>query len=267
MNTGNTFPEPSRFIFNVSIDCTHSKSNNRTHDRLEIIILQDGNATALIDNSIYEMCSGDIVFIPLHLVHKTTYHTDTHSRISMLVSKEYIPEYAYTLFDAGHYTYRNPRAYSALSAILNGIEEEYSYKDQLSDDMIVNYVHLFFATLCRHQNYYNYERSGTTIFVEKILDYIRKNYASDISLSDTAAKFAITPQYLSGIFKKETGITFNKYLTMVRFSQAEHQLKKHKGKSISEIASSCGFQNSNYFSHKFCQEYGISPLQYSKLFM
>ena len=41
-------------------------------------------------------------------------------------------------------------------------------------------------------------------------------------------------------------------------------LKLEEKKSVSEIAFSCGFNDSNYFSHKFKTVYGLSPLQFQK---
>jgi AraC-like DNA-binding protein len=52
----------------------------------------------------------------------------------------------------------------------------------------------------------------------------------------------------------------------VRLQHAENLLKLRDGKSISEIAYGCGFNDSNYFSDKFKKIYGVSPLRYAKDF-
>ena len=62
----------------------------------------------------------------------------------------------------------------------------------------------------------------------------------------------------------ETGISFHEFLTSIRLKEAERLLKLEEKKSVSEIAFSCGFNDSNYFSHKFKTVYGLSPLQFQK---
>ena len=63
----------------------------------------------------------------------------------------------------------------------------------------------------------------------------------------------------SRLFKKETGLGFSKYLNSLRLQYAEQLLKSAEGKNITRVAESCGFDDSNYFSKKFKEVYGISP--------
>jgi len=266
MKSDNTLPLSSDFNFSESTDCRDTGSRNHAHTQLEIVIYTYGSGTCLINDTLYQIRSGDIVFIPSHHIHKTTYTSDYHSRFCILLSDAFIPPYAKELLVSNHYVYRNPKAFSIVCSIVNGIAAEYTYQDRLCSHMLTSYIHLFFSTLCRNQNFYNYERNGTTVFAEKILDHIKKNFQTDITLAATATQYSISPQYLSGIFKKETGMNFNEYINTVRLNHAEQLLKQQKGNSISEIAYSCGFNDSNYFSHRFKQAFGISPLQFSKIY-
>ena len=75
---------------------------------------------------------------------------------------------------------------------------------------------------------------------------------------------SVSPEHLSRTFKRETGFGFNEYLTLVRLQHAELMLRDRSAKSISDIAYSCGFNDSNYFSDRFKKAYGIPPLRYRK---
>ena len=63
----------------------------------------------------------------------------------------------------------------------------------------------------------------------------------------------------SPLFKRVTGFGFCEYLTLLRLRRAEFMLKNEPGLSISSVAYACGFNDSNYFSHKFKLAYGKSP--------
>ena len=97
--------------------------------------------------------------------------------------------------------------------------------------------------------------------MEKILNDIKSNYHCDITLSRTAREHSISPEHLSRIFKKETGLSFHEYLTSIRLKEAERLLKLEEKKSVSEIAFSCGFNDSNYFSLVFQRIQGVTPFQ------
>ena len=94
--------------------------------------------------------------------------------------------------------------------------------------------------------------------------YINKNFSSDITLSSLAKKFSVSPEHFSRMFKKETGLGFSKYLNSLRLQYAEHLLRSTDIQSITKIAESCGFEDSNYFSKKFKEAYGASPKKIQK---
>ena len=102
--------------------------------------------------------------------------------------------------------------------------------------------------------------------IEDVVGYIKENFSSEVTLLEVAKKYFVSAEHLSRTFRRQTGFGFNEFLTLVRLQHAEYMLKNRDGRSISEIAYSCGFNDSNYFSDKFKRSYGKSPLQYSKEF-
>ena len=60
---------------------------------------------------------------------------------------------------------------------------------------------------------------------------------------------------------KCTGENFNSYLRKIRLERAL-ELIENSDKSISEIASDCGFSSPNYFKDVFRRTYGVSPREY-----
>ena len=97
--------------------------------------------------------------------------------------------------------------------------------------------------------------------IRQCLEYIGKNYASNISLDNMAQAVNISKSYLSMIFKQETGINFITYLTRYRVERAKELLLRTNMK-IYEIADKVGFSSPYYFSKVFkdwtnlsCKEY------------
>ncbi|MBB3126675.1 two-component system response regulator YesN [Paenibacillus rhizosphaerae] len=97
--------------------------------------------------------------------------------------------------------------------------------------------------------------------IESVRRYIDDHYATDLNLSDMAARFNYHPSYFSELFKKRVGRTFIQYLTDVRMTQAIRLLEETQ-LSLWDIAELTGFSNASYFSSKFKKVYGVSPSDY-----
>ena len=178
-------------------------------------------------------------------------------------STSFIPESLKERFENSVYHYRNNEATKEIYSILKRIEKEQGTPDEFTADMLYALMKMLFFCIARNKNYITPPGLKNRM-VEKVVTYIKSNYFTDITLSDTAAEYSVTPEHLSRTFKHETGFGFNEFLTLVRLQRAENMLKEEQTKKVSEIAYICGFNDSNYFSDKFKRAYGISPLAFSK---
>lgn len=97
--------------------------------------------------------------------------------------------------------------------------------------------------------------------LHKVTNYIQENYMQKISLENVAEQVHFTPQYLSKIFKEETGGTFKQYLSMMRIEKSKRLLKDSEN-SLSEVAYLTGFSDQSHFSKTFKKQVGISPSTY-----
>ena len=74
-----------------------------------------------------------------------------------------------------------------------------------------------------------------------IIKFINENSKSDLSISEIAEKFNYTPNYLSNMFNKFTGMSFRDYLNWVRML-GYTRLKQNKPDiTDAEAAEMCGF--------------------------
>lgn len=97
--------------------------------------------------------------------------------------------------------------------------------------------------------------------VREALSIIRKHYAKDLTLTSIASELYVSPNYLSGLFKVETGSTFTHHLTKVRMEQAKRLLAT-TNKRIYQICEGVGYGDQAHFSRVFKALEGISPYEY-----
>lgn len=97
--------------------------------------------------------------------------------------------------------------------------------------------------------------------IQQAIATIMRNYASALTIEVVANDLYISPSYLMFLFKKETGKTFNTYLTEYRVQKAIEFIKTDKYK-IYEISTMVGYNDANYFSQIFKRITGKTPKNY-----
>lgn len=101
--------------------------------------------------------------------------------------------------------------------------------------------------------------------IQKSMEYIKKNYGRNITLSDAAKYSEVSKNYLSFLFKQEIGTNFSAFLLNFRIEKSKELLTSGNLK-IYEIADMVGFGNPYYFSKVFRETVGISCREYQKLY-
>jgi len=97
----------------------------------------------------------------------------------------------------------------------------------------------------------------------QIADYLVANYTGNITREEIAAEMRVSADYVSRVFRKETGMTPWQYLARYRILQAQRMLLT-TDLSITEIASATGFNDVAYFVRVFHRETGKAPQRYRK---
>jgi AraC family transcriptional regulator len=96
--------------------------------------------------------------------------------------------------------------------------------------------------------------------IEKVIDYINKNFSEKITLDELAHVANFSPYHFSRIFFSYTGVSVIKYLKNKRLEKAESLLLS-TNESVAEIALKCGFESISSFNVLFKQKYSQSPTQ------
>lgn len=101
--------------------------------------------------------------------------------------------------------------------------------------------------------------------IRKMLAFIHKNYADDISLSEIADTADISERECLRCFQKTIQLSPIQYLLKYRIMQGAEMLLRNPADSISEIAALCGFDSPSNFSSIFKRFYNCTPREYRNL--
>ena len=99
--------------------------------------------------------------------------------------------------------------------------------------------------------------------VEQICAYLAANYQQKFSLTEVAARFYISPYYLSRLFRRVTGQSIVDYINARRIEAAQKLLETTE-LSIGSVAEQTGFASAAHFRRVFRETMGVGPLQYRK---
>ena len=106
--------------------------------------------------------------------------------------------------------------------------------------------------------------SAVSELIYRATVYVNENYADDISAEALSEHLGMSYSYFSRSFKRVLGKGFREYLNSVRINHGE-QLLRNTDKSVTEIASLCGFSNVSYFIATYRAIKKITPLATRKL--
>lgn len=113
---------------------------------------------------------------------------------------------------------------------------------------------------------YLYKKNDSTALLHDIKKYIDENYFEPLSLQSISDRFYISQSYLSHLFKKKLNLTPMHYIARRRIGEAQSLLVLSKT-SITDIATSVGFDNLSHFNVQFKKMVGLSPLAYRKKYL
>ncbi|MDF2724557.1 MAG: AraC family transcriptional regulator, partial [Paenibacillus sp.] len=97
--------------------------------------------------------------------------------------------------------------------------------------------------------------------IREVVAYMREHYAGKITLEHTAKHFYMNKNYLSELFKAETGLNFTRYLNDIRIEQAK-SLILQTGLKVTDISERVGFADFRYFSRVFKAYEQLSPSEF-----
>ncbi len=101
----------------------------------------------------------------------------------------------------------------------------------------------------------------TSIKMQKAIEYIKKNYATDLNMAVVSNYISMNYSLFSFTFKQYTGTNFVNYLKNIRVGEAKKLLTETDMK-VNEISQAVGYEHEKHFMKTFKNITGLTPSQY-----
>jgi AraC family transcriptional activator of pobA len=154
-----------------------------------------------------------------------------------------------------------PDMMEILIKMIREFENEYSFKAQL----LKRYFKIFLIYVSRQfeKMEQSTQHSRETELTKSFMELIEANYKEMKMVADYAARLYVTPNYLNGIVKKETGFSAGQLIRQRVVLEAK-RLGRYSDVGMKEIAYNLGFADSSHFSKFFKAVSGMNFSDFKK---
>lgn len=257
------------------IDFRYNKRNEtmHTHEFYEIVLVESGSGRHVTENGITPIFHGDIF-----LIKPGQSHTYEEIKKLKIINILFLPEAMdipfYDLKELPGYKYffeadnTGEHAFNLDAGQLNTVNEiilEIRHHQLKPVAGYKYFIHLCFMRLlgviCSSYSTRSVPQDTDVPKLIRVLRFIEHSYKEKIQMDELAAIVNMSPSALLRAFSKELKETPINYLINLRLEKAAKMLRETY-KSITQIAYSVGFHDSNYFSKMFSRKYSCSPRDY-----
>ena len=244
------------------------------HVEYEIIRILSGEFTVTLDEKSFKATQGDVIFvhsgilhsgIPVNCVYQCiVFDMNVFLKLNS-VCADYIQKIVHQdILIFHHFDNSYPDVLGIVNSLFHAMEEK---KTGYELSVIGQFYHFFGIVFGNH--YYldsqpkarrDYKR---ILQLKQVVEFIEKNYASPLTLSQLSESVSMSPKYFCRFFSEMTHQTPMDYLNRQRIEQACYELST-TGDSITDIAYRNGFNDLSYFIRTFKKYKGTTPGKYNK---
>lgn len=280
-------PETKKNIYKVPMqfsamvfreNCYHSEKYY-TGNVFAITYVLRGSLKLTIDDEQYELTERHL-YLTLPNRNYCSFHTDDDVILMVSIDESLFQKAFFGLLKHNsvlssflHKSFDNKEQNYLICSISNDRDMRFIFQhlfhefisgDTYSEDVFCNYIQILCTYLIRGIECSSYvapkkKKPFYDIFPE-VYKYIQNNFES-LTLEQLAQVFHYERSYLGKCLSEVTGKTFSEIIACIKLEKAKSYLIETDLK-IEEIALLSGYSSSDYFSHSFKREVGISPKKY-----
>ena len=250
------------------------------HDELELVMVTKGIVHVRIAGNDFALTAGDGYFVNSGILHSEALKTRAGHQRALIFSPKIISQAEDLIWQTCVAPiFRNSRLpYIRLFVSVSWQKEFLSLAERAWDYGAYdreNYpievrgcLSRAFSLICAHADVIENEICCTGRYqrdelrMKKALLFIEKNYAEEITVEGIARSAEISVSTCLRLFRTVLGTTPVQYLIGYRLQRASEELTRSGGKTIADIAYSCGFSDASYFNRCFRKTYSMTPTEY-----
>lgn len=246
------------------------------HEEIEIIYINQGKMRVKIPSKAFLLNSGDCVVINANMLHYAVAAPECELR-SLVFSPALITgnddfafakKYMQPLLSCHSFSgyYIDGETNESIARWFNCAFEalawdDYGFEFVVRENLsrICLFLHKEFMPQMGAQHM---PQGQDNLRIRKMLAYIHKNFADNLSLADISKEADISERECLRCFQKTIQLSPIQYLLKHRVMQGAGMLINNPASSISEIAALCGFDSQSNFAKMFKRFYNCTPREY-----
>lgn len=238
-----------------------------THNFWEVMIILEGYAYVAIDENIYKVEKGEMIFIKPNLFHNLQSRDCKELKI-LIMSFEMdcnipIQQTVFKITDNQSLEFISILQTAKNIFNFDGIFVKTLNTSSPSLIVFVKRLELLIGNIittlpCEDKNL----NTPSAKIYSKIIQYINGNLSVKFTLAGIAKVCNVSPSYIKKVFKLYSNETVMSYVSNLKISKAKELLQSGlPSKSVSNIL---GYNDQNYFSSHFKKLTGMSPKKWLK---
>ena len=246
-------------------------SSHHLHPYFELCFVEHGSCRFLVGDGMYDLSEGDFLLIPPDIIHYTRYLSGPWRRSGIYFRLSDLEEQVIAMLPGGESFFSEMRIFHVPEAYQKQYNELIAamvLEEQVNDGRTPMILRMQLQVLLLNSSRICVFLRDTPADIHtadrQVLEaarYINEHFRQQISSPEIAAAAGFSPNYLSRKFREAAGIGIHEYLVFVRLRSAALELIS-TDHSVTEVATNCGFSDSNYFKDAFKKKYGITPREY-----
>lgn len=284
----------------VKRDSSFTMTTVHLHNEFELYYLYKGYRSYFIEDQVYPIKSGTLVFIAANKIHKTTElmsasdnafmqsksidksnSNSSHDRILLSLDEKLYQTFQtmansmnlnHFFLEASGVLALTYQEQNEIEKLLYTISYEITHRQngcffliQSKLTELLLFIMRKYSDLPAKKNIVsnNSTSSSYAEIVSRIASYISENITGDCSLKKISEQFFLSKYYICRIFKASTGLTINEYLNMKKVQKAKFFLETTTY-SITKVSELSGYETLTHFERNFMKFIKQSPQQYRK---
>jgi AraC family L-rhamnose operon transcriptional activator RhaR/AraC family L-rhamnose operon regulatory protein RhaS len=274
------FTQDETFPFYIQYGEHEEALYMHSHDNFsELVIVLEGSAKHIVDSESYTICKGDVFVIGNETEHGYT-DVNNFKICNIMFRNGFINPAELDISESAgfqalfvlephfsrnsHFCSRlklEAENYTDVKNIVQEIYSEYYTHNPGWKTMVKAHFWRLAVTLSRLYSFEALDEKSGVLKLANAVAYIEKNFAESLAVSYLAQLSNYSERQFVRLFKETFGCIPMEYITRLRMQKAR-ELLKMSDLSIAEVASCCGYNDSNYFSRIFKKYNTYTPSEY-----